>query len=213
MWLQDSSLVSTFAFSPLLRSVSRGWQRLLQRRRNVRRELSRSLTNRIRNLKPWSNRRDRKKTSCAGEVGIPGWSLKQAPSPFHPPHSCHFTQTLSLRNQTYLQLLCTLQNKPQDPEAKPEDKDVKGSALPPESLWGKPQADPEQDSPLKGIREITRTWSDSLPRFYEVKGPYPPAGAFWSKTVNTEILRQVEPTQNLMSFNSKTERKSSTSEL
>ncbi|CAO2608394.1 ZW10 interactor [Lemmus lemmus] len=38
------------------------------------------------------------------------------------------------RNQTYLQLLCTLQNKPQGPEAKPEDKDVTGSALPPESL-------------------------------------------------------------------------------
>ncbi|KAH0518125.1 ZW10 interactor [Microtus ochrogaster] len=38
------------------------------------------------------------------------------------------------RNQTYLQLLCTLQNKPQVPEAKPEDKDVKGSTLPPESL-------------------------------------------------------------------------------
>lgn len=37
------------------------------------------------------------------------------------------------RNQTYLQLLCTLQNKPQVPEAKPEDKDVQGGALPPEA--------------------------------------------------------------------------------
>lgn len=38
------------------------------------------------------------------------------------------------RNQTYLQLLYTLQNKPLVPEAKAKDRDITGTALPSESL-------------------------------------------------------------------------------
>ncbi|KAL6046284.1 hypothetical protein STEG23_037961 [Scotinomys teguina] len=38
------------------------------------------------------------------------------------------------RTQTFLQLLCTLQNKPLVPEAKAKDGDITGNALPPESL-------------------------------------------------------------------------------
>lgn len=37
------------------------------------------------------------------------------------------------RNQSYLQLLCSLQNKLVISESKADDKDVKGPALPPKS--------------------------------------------------------------------------------
>ncbi|XP_012969363.1 ZW10 interactor isoform X2 [Mesocricetus auratus] len=40
------------------------------------------------------------------------------------------------RNQAYLQLLYTLQNKPLVPEATVQDRDITGNALPPESLSG-----------------------------------------------------------------------------